>query len=229
MSQPGGLGCIVGAFDRRNLNFPMAKAPGIREVGETRRWRYWYPNGWWGDQGSTNQCTAYAFTHWLKDGPVTQVEYEPNPYPLYKEFQKHDPWGERATDDGSTISAGAEVLHAMGFISSYYWSNDGDTILAAVLSVGPVVIGIPWYTGMFYPDENGIIHVTGRIEGYHAIPVNGINLDADKVRLKNSWGKFFGRGGHCYLSVADFRKLVSDRWAEAMLAIEVRPQVGVAR
>lgn len=217
-----GLGFIPGAWDRRNLDFPIRSAPGF-QAATLRPWRYWYPGSWWGDQGMTSSCVSYAFTHYLKDGPVTQPDHVPDAFGLYREFQKNDPWGARSTDDGTTISAGAYTLRQKGFISSYYWTTDVDEIVRALLTVGPVVIGIPWYTGFYYPnDKTGLLELSGRIEGYHAILINGVNRITRRVRLKNSWGREWGKGGHCYMSFDTLAKVVADRWAESCCAVEVR-------
>lgn len=224
--QPNALGRIY-IPDERDRNFPMAAALPEAEV---RGWRYWWADGWWGDQWYTPQCVAYAWLHLLEDGPVTQAPYAPQreaqydegalyrPSRLYVEAQLVDAWpGEDY--DGTSVRAGAKVLQREGFISSYRWAWDVDTITKALLTTGPVVVGTAWYEDMFEPDEHGYIHPRGAGAGGHAYLLNGVNTDEGFYRIKNSWGRGWGSNGHARIKISDMHMLLED-WGEACLVEE---------
>lgn len=187
--------------------------------------KYWWPSGWWGDQGYTPQCVGYSWVHWLAEGPITQKgsringKFPIDPSFVYHEAQKIDYWpGEDY--DGTSVRAGAQILQREGFIGSYYWAWDVQTIISALLSTGPLVVGTSWYFDMFFPDENGLITATDVNMGGHAYLLDGINIKKQLIRIKNSWGRSWGKNGFAYISFDDMDKLIKEN-GEACLATEI--------
>jgi len=121
--------------------------------------------------------------------------------------------------DGTSVRAGAKILQRLGVISEYRWASTLDDVVQAVLHLGPVVVGTWWYSDMFTPDSNGVITATGTKSGGHAYVINGVNLNKKQFRIKNSWGRGWGKKGHAYISFSDFDKLLKD-WGEACMAFE---------
>ncbi len=216
---PHGLGRLH-APDPRDANYPMRAM--LPAEASTRTYRYWNASGWWGNQGDTPQCVAYAWTHWLEDGPVGQGGQAPvvQPSILYAEAQKVDEWpGEDY--DGTSVRGGAKAVKARGFISSYAWAGLFSDIREALLEVGPVVVGVNWYDAMFEPDEAGLIHIGGEVAGGHAFVLDGISVPHKLIRMKNSWGRAWGNNGFAYLTFPDVERLLHED-GEAALAVEVR-------
>lgn len=217
-----GLGRIP-AVDKRDRGYLMKAVVPVT----VRKWRYWWANGWWGDQDGFPHCVSYAWTHWLEDGPVTHPPFKPlaqsavDPVELYHEAQKVDEW-EGESYDGTSVRAGAKVLRRMGFVGSYVWAWDVDAVVRALLEIGPVTVGTWWYSGMFSPDEDGFIKVEGNKAGGHAYVVNGVNVKRGVVRIKNSWGRSWGRRGHAWMKIEDLDALIRDE-GEACLATELTP------
>lgn len=189
--------------------------------------KYWWADGWWGDQGRTPHCVAFSFTHWVNDGPRLHSLFR-NRRPaidtteLYCEAQKRDPWPgdcDNPLYDGTSVRAGAKVLQEWGFIDSYYWARNTNEIAQAVATRGPVIMGTTWYTGMNRPDSDGFIKPTGTRVGGHAYVINGVNFTKKVFRLKNSWGRWWGKKGHAYLTFEDMADLLVP-WGEACVALQ---------
>lgn len=187
-------------------------------------YKYWWANGWWGNQGGFPHCVAYAWVHWLEDAPITHAPRTPGaPTPfntdtIYNSAQKVDEWpGEDYA--GTSVRAGAKVLRSLGLIESYHWAFDLATTVDAIMELGPVVIGTNWYSEMFQPDSKGFINVAGSLAGGHAYVLNGVNLNKGFVRMKNSWGRNWGKKGYAKISLADLEKLIK-RQGEVCIAIE---------
>jgi hypothetical protein len=183
--------------------------------------RYWDDNGWWGNQGNTPQCVGYAWAHWLEDGPVPQSGIAPiiPPKVIYENAQRVDEWsGENYA--GTSVRGGVKYLKSAGKVSSYYWGFNLTSLINSVLNLGPVVVGTNWYNGMFYPNRNGLIKISGRIAGGHAYVINGVNTVTRLFRIKNSWGKSWGQSGHAYISFTDMERLIREN-GEICFAVEI--------
>jgi hypothetical protein len=192
--------------------------------------KMWFADGWWGNQGSTPHCVAYAFTHWLNDGPQLFSLFRHrrpgvDTREIYCEAQKVDEWEgdcDNPQYDGTSIRAGAKVMQARGFIEHYYWARSVDELIQAVQWVGPVVIGTYWYHGMSWPDRDGFIYPGGTLQGAHATVVNGVDMEAEVIRLKNSWGRHWGDNGHAWMHLADFTRLFNI-WCDACVLTQRTP------
>ncbi|MBW3663555.1 MAG: hypothetical protein KY469_10685 [Actinobacteria bacterium] len=224
--EPNPLGRIF-MPDERDENYPMAAALPEAEV---RGYRYWWQDGWWGDQQFTPQCVAYAWTHLLEDGPRTHAPLVPQraaqhdrgavviPSEIYREAQQVDEWPGDSYS-GTSVRAGAKVLHARGLLAEYRWASDVETVARALLLVGPVVVGTTWYAAMFHPNRDGEIVPEGDVVGGHAYVLNGVNTDREVFRVKNSWGRGWGLRGTAWISFDNFSRLLADH-GEACLPIE---------
>lgn len=218
----------VAAPDPRDAHFPVTMLQSVVEPSDRTR-RFWSEAGWWGDQGQTPQCTAYAWLHWLADGPVTHPGPEPlvAPDEFYGEEQAVDGIG--IPHDGSTVRAGAKVLASEGAIASYLWATTLTDLTHTLLNVGPVVVGTDWYASMFDPrgehhelviDETVIDPSTGSpLAGGHAYLLNAVDTDQRFFRMKNSWGRTWGHSGTARIGFDTFERLLA-AGGEACLAVE---------
>lgn len=182
--------------------------------------KYWNPDGWWGNQGSKPHCVGFSWAHWIEDGPIEHGGVAPivSPVLIYNQAQKIDEWpGENYA--GTSVRAGAKYLQSRNMIKSYYWAYDLNTLIDSVYNLGPVVAGTYWYRGMFYPDGNGLIKISGGIVGGHAYVINGVDKVKKLFRIKNSWGRNWGKQGHAFISFNDMARLISMN-GEICLAVE---------
>lgn len=212
--------------DVRDRLFPYSAIVPFSQTTRTKR--FWWSNGWWGDQGYDPHCVAFSWAHWIADGPkLTSIFRTRNPgvdtHLLYCEAQKRDPWpGDCDTPlyDGTSVRAGAKVLEEWGYIEEYRWATDAQQAVNAVLTQGPVIVGTMWYSDMFYPNRNTwIVSPTGSMAGGHAYVLNGVDTERGLFRIKNSWGPGWGRGGHAYIRIEDMDKLIKN-YGEACVPLQ---------
>jgi papain like protease len=199
--------------DPRDRGFRMAAVVPRRSV---RTSRYWNDRWWWGDQGQTPQCVAYSAMHFVADGPIThgvrRMPFE-EPASFFAAIG--------GSDYGAYVRDAMVRLQQLGVIGAYHWAFSMAELDLALLEVGPVIIGVDWFDGMFDPDASGFIHPTGDVAGGHAIECNGINVETGTYRLKNSWGRSWGKSGRCYVKRADMEYLLFGLNGEAVLATEL--------
>lgn len=82
--------------------------------------------------------------------------------------------------------------------TSFYRLNTIDEIKAQLMTKGPVVFSIPWYSDYYVENKTYIMkHFNNYIEGYHAMVIYGWNKYGWK--FQNSWGKTFGNQGRAIL------------------------------
>lgn len=198
-------------YDQRDENY--LAAPFLNQLPNLQlSSRYWYADGWAGDQRNTPECTAYSWLGFLHDGPVVQESFVQKPMydttQLYKKFQEND--GIQGVYQGSTVRAGAKVLKKLGFLKEYRWARDVNEVVKALLVLGPVVVGSKWYSDMMHPDSYGRITVSGASNGGHAYLLNGVDTTKNLFRIKNSWGNRWGIQGHGFIDINDFEKLMKD-------------------
>jgi hypothetical protein len=204
--------------DERDKNYLIEDKLKLKNTILTTK--YWDADEWWGNQENTPQCVGYAWAHWIEDGPVKHEGISPiiNPTLIYKEAQKLDEWvGENY--NGTSVRGGAKYLKNTNKISSYLWTYNINVLIDTVLTKGPVVVGTNWYRSMFFPDKNGLMRVTGKLTGGHAYVINGVDKNKKLFRIKNSWGKNWGKSGHAFISFSDMEKLIKQN-GEVCLAIE---------
>lgn len=222
---PFALGRIE-VIDERDKNFPVSAV--LAETGDNLPYfpkRYWWADGWWGNQGPNPHCVAYAWMHYLEDGPVIQdvvTESRSKPFytpsAFYNLCQQHDQWpGENYA--GTSVRAGAKILNHLGIVKSYRWAFTLEDVIKTVKYIGPMVVGTRWYSSMSQPTNSGLMRATGTMQGGHAYLINGLDDDLGLFRIKNSWGREWGKEGYAFLPYSDFEMLLNSG-GEACIAFE---------
>jgi hypothetical protein len=164
------------------------------------------------DQGQVGSCTGNAGNGNINTEPfLPNTVYSPDEngaLQLYKEAEIIDGGiGYPPEDVGSCGLSIAKALQNAGLISGYQHTFTLNDCLKA-LSVYPVIVGIPWYSNMFYPDADGRVHPTGNIVGGHEIEAYKVDVANGRIWFWNSWGNW-GVNGTFYLTWADFASLLS--------------------
>ena len=201
-------------FDERSRNFPIRTLV----AGRAPRSYTWRPNICL-DQGQEGACAGFAWSHELAANPKPQAGIT-NQFArerVYWEAQRLDDWpggdypGATPRYEGTSVLAGAKTVAALGAVTEYRWAFGLSDLVLAIGYSGPAVLGINWYSGMFTPDSAGLIHVSGDIEGGHAIMANGVSVTKRLVRLHNSWGSTWGQSGNCFIGFDDLSRLLSEQ------------------
>ncbi len=169
------------------------------------------------NQGSIGSCTGNAGIGALGTDPLFSTTLPSSRYTLnetgaihlYSDAEIIDGSGAYPpNDNGSCGLSIGKALKAAGLISGYTHTFTLDDALKA-LTVTPIIVGINWYDGMFTPDKDGRVHITGSIAGGHEIVAREIDAPNQRVWFDNSWGTGWGVNGRFYLTFTDFGTLLS--------------------
>lgn len=207
-------------FDERSKDFPVRAAIAERPKRRTKKWR----NGVILDQGREGACVGFGWTAETLSTPVNvdltrlkaDAPHDPTQFAhaVYQRAKLIDEYpGEDY--DGTSVLAGAKVLKELGVVKEYRWCFKIEDVIDALLTKGPVVLGIYWYAGM-YDAPNGVLKVTGEVVGGHCITAVGFVLakdsatGEDSILLQNSWGYSWGKWGLAEITVTDLKTLLDN-------------------
>ena len=199
---------LVPTHDERSRDFPAATAPLVTtlhaHVGPVL------------DQGNLGSCTGNATAQALNCDPMLpagrRLLTEADAVALYSWATAHDPVPGRypPTDTGSDGLAVAKAAKHLGLVSAYQHAFGLSHVLGALV-VRPLIIGIPWLSGMFTPGRDGMLSVTGTVAGGHEVCLRGIDVEAQTVRVLNSWGSGWGIAGEALMRWTDLGGLLAQR------------------
>lgn len=180
------------------------------------------------DQGSEGACVGFGWSGELQVPPIE--------IPVHNQFAQNFYLGARDADrkdgrffaEGATVLAGAKYARRRGWISEYRWCFGMEDLIDTLCTKGPVVLGIPWYAGMYQTDIDGRIRVNGELAGGHCILAIGWwpnhPIFGNCVVLLNSWGKGWGINGIGYLPEAEARRLLITEQGEMCVAADIAPK-----
>jgi hypothetical protein len=210
----------VPSHDERSKNFPIRAAIPERPTRRTKKWR----NGIILDQGREGACVGFGWTAEALSTPVAvdlkrlkaDAPEDPTAFAhyIYNSAKKIDYW-EGEDYEGTSVLAGAKMMQQLGLIKEYRWCFRIEDVIDALLTKGPVVLGIYWYESM-YEAKDGILDVSGDIVGGHCIAAVGFKLAKDSptgedtIILQNSWGYSWGTWGLAEIRVRDLKALLDN-------------------
>lgn len=104
-----------------------------------------------------------------------------------------------------------DSLHHIAYpnrISSYARLYSEKAIKQALISNGPVIIAIDWYTDMTLDKDNILITNKKSKSGGHCMVIYG--WDETGWKVQNSWGKAWGNSGNC---IIPYKMKLQEAWA----------------
>jgi hypothetical protein len=169
------------------------------------------------DQGTLSSCTGNAAAQALNHEPLLvkgrRLLTEADAVAIYSWATSHDPYpGAFPTvDTGSDgLSVAKALKKSLHLISSYSHAFGLDHTLGA-LAQGPVIIGVPWLSGMFTPGPDGRLPLVGSVAGGHEVCLDQLDVENQRVWLLNSWSNGWGQNGRAWLSWSDLGHLLDQR------------------
>ena len=209
-TQGGRLGRHV-HFDERSRDFPVTLRKGAQIV--TRTWERTHQAFSQGDLGS---CTGNGAVGLLCTKPYKQkgVRYnETLAQKVYSQASRLDTirgvWPPH--DEGSTVLGAMKALRAMKFAKGYHWCFGLDDVLKTLSTLGPVEVGLNWYSGFDKPNAKGLVKLTGKVRGGHAFELLGVDAEQKLVWAINSWGPDWGLKGRFAFAWDDLDRLLHEQ------------------
>lgn len=203
--------------DSRSKNYGIRSLLASKQV---KKQKVMWEEGVVLDQGSEGACVGFAWMGELLAHPVppeSQPTFEKGnrvAYEFYRRAQQIDEWpGEDY--DGTSVLAGAKVMRERGFILEFRWCFSIEDVRDTIISSGPVVVGVPWYSGMYETTKTGLVKISGEIVGGHALVITGYDpamrfgsKTYEVFRWRNSWNTDYGINGSGYIKAEDLLKLL---------------------
>lgn len=200
-------------FDEKSKKFTV-----IRGVDYSNKYIYRWPLREVLDQGEEGACVGFGWTAAIGSSPIRQKLPNNNTFAFgIYDFAKYiDEW-EGENYDGTSVLAGAKTLNKLGLIKGYNWCFNTNDIITALHEFGPVVIGVPWYEGMYQTDDRYFVTINGQLVGGHCLTIYAYNPKKYNRKTKekkptfywrNSWGKSYGRNGSGYITQEDLKYLL---------------------
>lgn len=223
----------VPRHDPRSLEYP-ARTLFRRTKVINRTWRTPPPL----DQGSEGECVGFGWTHEALTAPVrvdfsrlaqTRWPHDPTMFArsVYRDAQRLDEWPGEAYS-GTSVNAGAKVMRDRGLLKEWRWAFGVDDVMLSLVNLGPVVVGIPWMSGM-YTAPGGFVNVSGHKVGGHCLLLVAVRKagvifpDEEAVGWFNSWGPEYGLNGFAWIRKSQLSGLLQQQ-GEA--AVPVRRSYG---
>lgn len=152
------------------------------------------------DQGPNNSCVGYTCAMLLESDPKP-VKPVPDPEKIFALAKTFD----TVEKTGTGMRSGLKALQKMGYVKSYYWTDEITEIVVAVLNLGPVGVGIDFYSSMRLATDR--LYASGGIAGQHALVVYGVDLKKEDFLVVNSHGPEWARLGKARISFATMAKI----------------------
>lgn len=172
------------------------------------------------DQGTENSCVGHSCWKLIGSEPIVR---SPNitPSRIYvRSKEEFDEWQD-SDYEGTSVRGGLMVLKSEGIISNFYWAESAEQALEYVLKFGPLVIGVRWTDSMMRPDAMGVIRPVGSGGNGHAVLIYAAHWKQKTLKIRNSWGTSWGRGGDCIIRLQDFDRLLKEEGAACAAVTEV--------
>lgn len=124
---------------------------------------------------------------------------------------------------GTSVLAGMQAGVEAGYFGSYLWAFGTRDIATALGHKRPVIVGVPWLTGMYDTGPGGLVEVKGDDNGAgHCLAVVKLRMRGPQGQpgvhfgWLNSWGRSYGDGGIGWIHHRALAELLADRGEAAI-------------
>lgn len=125
---------------------------------------------------------------------------------VYVWSQRQDEWpGEEPAYYGTSERAAAEAYRLLGFWPNYWWLTSVEEVARYLILHGPVPVATDWFEGMWNTKTGGEIRISGAWVGGHAWLLDGVNVNEQIFRWRQSWGSTMSWG---WIHFSDLRYLL---------------------
>lgn len=197
-------------LDWRPRHDPRSRLFGVADVIDAGTWeeRIWAPAVRVLDQGRDGACVGFACAQ-LVNAAGPGVDHDPQRPPLdegdaldwYRVAQGLDQYPGNSyvgTSGLGGMKAGAD----RGFWTEYLWSFSVEEFAAAVTTLGPSLLCIPWHAGMSTIGPRDPLTISGPRIGGHALTALGAvrhPVFGDSLVVETSYGPKWGDNGCAHL------------------------------
>jgi hypothetical protein len=200
--------------DVRSLSYGLR----ARLAGSAPLTDHVWPTGPVLDQGQEGECVGCGLVDAVNAlrraaGRTDLLKIDAAAGLYHRAQQLDDVPGEAYT--GTSVLAGLKAATEEQLIGGYLWCFGTRDVAQAVLQRGPVVVGVPWLSGMYDTGPGGLVQVTGTDTGAgHCLAVVGIRMKGPQGQpgpyfvWQNSWGRAYGDGGLGYIHHRDLAGLL---------------------
>lgn len=210
-------------LDWSSRHDPRSLAYGVRELlaaGPLQLADVTLPVGPVLDQGAEGQCvgmavvTATNVLDELAGNLDGQLLAEVDADRLYRRAQQLDA---RAGEGyvGTSVLGGMRAAVEAGLFRSYLWAFGTRDIASTILGRRPVIVGIPWLSGMYETGPGGRVDLAGDDVGLgHCLTLVGLRMTGPQGQpgpwfvWQNTWGTDYGDGGLGYVHHRDLAQLL---------------------
>lgn len=180
------------------------------------------------DQEREGACVGAGCTNELRFNPVPVpgLDMKFAREQVYWPAQRDDQFpggaypGANPFSEGTSVRAGIKQLVRLGYVGEYRRARN-EAEMALAITIGPIVIGVDWYEGMYQPNARGYLRPTGRKVGGHCVLLPALKVTSPPgsgyYTIYNSWGPNWGRNGTARISRADMRKLIDSGGGDAWI------------
>lgn len=116
---------------------------------------------------------------------------------------------------GTSVLGGMRAAVEAGVFGRYLWAFGTRDIASTILSRRPVIVGIPWLSGMYETGPGGLVTLAGDDVGLgHCLTLVGLRLKGPNGEAgpffvwQNTWGTGYGDGGLGYVHHRDLAQLL---------------------
>lgn len=179
-----------------------------------------WPTGPVLDQGAEGACVGFGITDAVNVLRLAHLREDlltaDDARALYQQAQRLDDVPGEAYS-GTSVLAGLSAARAAGDLGGYLWAFGTAELAQALLTTGPVVIGIPWPVSWMNPGADGLLTLgpAEDMSAGHCLAVVGIRLTGPHAAagpyfvLQNSYGPGWGDAGRGYVHHRDLGLLLA--------------------